>query len=92
MADGIDPPVDSVEPATHKANIHSTAGDPHREQLPPRHQAMLPNREISQHAVHPTLGGTCRAFATHIVVNARLVDPSRGHATRLDDPDAHVVR
>jgi hypothetical protein len=91
VADGIDPAVDSVEPATRKANIHSTAGDPHGKQLPPRHQAMLPARKTSQHPIHAVLTAS-RAFATHIVVNARFVDLDRGHATTLDDCHARVVR
>jgi hypothetical protein len=92
MSDGIDPVVDSVEPSVRKADIHSTAGDPQGEQLAPRDQAMLPGREVSQRTVHAALCLVCRAFATHIVVNAHFVDPRRGHATTLDDCDAHVAR
>lgn len=92
MADGIDPAVDSVEPATRKTNIHSTAGDPHGKQLPPRHQTMLPARKTSQYPIHAVLLTARRAFATHIVVNARFVDLDRGHATTLGDRDARVAR
>jgi hypothetical protein len=53
---------------------------------------MLPNRKPSQRAVYPTLRLVRRAFTTHIVVNARFVDPDRKHATTLDDRNAHVAR
>jgi hypothetical protein len=92
VADGIDPAVDSVEPAVRDANIHSTAGDPHREQLPSRHKTMLPPRKPGKHPIHALPSGIHRAFATHIVVNARFVDLDRGHATTLEDCDARVVR
>jgi hypothetical protein len=92
VADGVDPAVDSVEPATSKANIHSTAGDPHGEQLPPRHETMLSPRKTSQRPIHAVPAGIRRAFTTHIVVNARFVDLHRGHATTVDDCDARVAR
>jgi hypothetical protein len=91
VSNGIDPVVDSVEPPARKANIHNTTRDPRRDQLPPRHKSMLPNRKPSQHAIHPARL-VRRAFTTHIVVNARLVGAGRGHATTLDDRDAHVAR
>jgi hypothetical protein len=92
VADGIDPAVGSVEPATRKANIHCTAGNTHGEQLTPRHQAMLPARKTSQHPIHAVLLAACRAFATHIVVNARFVDRRFGHATTLKGRDTHMAR
>jgi hypothetical protein len=92
VSDGIDPVVNSMEPPVRKANIDSTARDPQRKQLPPRHHSMLPGREASQRTIHPILSVTCRAFTTHIVVNARFVDPDCGHATTLEDHDAHVAR
>jgi hypothetical protein len=92
VSDGIDPVVNSVEPPVREANIDSTARNPQQKQLPPRHHPMLPGRKASQHAVHPILSVTCRAFATHIVVNARFADLDCRHATTLDDRDAHVAR
>jgi hypothetical protein len=81
-----------MEPPAREANVHDTTRDPHGEQLTPRHQAMLPARKTSQHPIHAVLLATCRAFATHIVVNARFVDPDRRHATTLDDRAARGVR
>jgi hypothetical protein len=77
-----------MEPPAREANVHSTTRDPHGEQLTPGHQAMLPARKQRQRPIHATR----RAFATHIVVNARFVDPDCGHATTLDERDAHVAR
>jgi hypothetical protein len=83
MANGVDPVVNSMEPPSREANVHSTTRDPHGEQLTPRHQAMLPARNTGQHPIHAILLAACRAFATHIVVNARLVDCDRRHAITL---------
>ena len=92
MSDGIDPVVDSVELPAPKANVHSTTGDPHGEQLPPRNKTMLPTRKAGQHPINAVPLCTRRAFATHTVVNARFVGPDCGHATTLDDRDAPMAR
>jgi hypothetical protein len=88
MSDGVNGAIKRVETLEPQAGIDGVGPQSELEQLPPRHHAVLTNRELRDQPVHST-GLT---FAAYLAVNVRRMSHGRHRGRRRGAGGLRVLR